>query len=298
MPGLDNMKKRLDFAGGNSDGRLVKSKLTSFHYSLNNSYQAEWITLNGQKQRCLINPDRLKEDYDQKVLSIDFNTGVKEGDVFLWDRTNTYWLTYLQEFAEEAYYRAEIRRCNYQLSIDKNKYWIYLKGPDTNKMDWGKEHNIAINELNYFISIYITKTSETAEFFQRNKIIKFDNHNWRVESVDRYSQKNVLEVILKESFDNTMEDAVIAPEIIQPDITQPYIDGPQFIDVFSENNIYSIVNATNGTFVVNSTKVEIASADTNSCTINVLSGKASSFEIIYKRDLENDIVLPVTIRSF
>ena len=46
MSSLDRMKQRLEFAGGDADGRNVKGKLTSFHSALKNSYQAEWITLN------------------------------------------------------------------------------------------------------------------------------------------------------------------------------------------------------------------------------------------------------------
>ena len=45
--------------------------------ALKDSYQAEWITLadeNGEynrKARCLINPSRLTEEFDKKVLSIE-----------------------------------------------------------------------------------------------------------------------------------------------------------------------------------------------------------------------------------
>ena len=63
---LENMKKRLQFAGGDADGRIVKGKLNSFHAALNNSYQAEWITFNGKRYRCLINPSRLTENFDKK----------------------------------------------------------------------------------------------------------------------------------------------------------------------------------------------------------------------------------------
>ena len=97
------MKKRMQYAGGDADGRNVKGKLKSMLGALKNSYQAEWVTLNEYDEenkaswRCLINPDKLKEDYDQKEISIEFESGLKEGDVFLWDRTNTHWIVYLQE---------------------------------------------------------------------------------------------------------------------------------------------------------------------------------------------------------
>ena len=60
------------------DQRNVKLKLQSFMSSLQNSYQAEWIRRLGadlkvdwsQRFRCLLNPDKLKETYDMKELSI------------------------------------------------------------------------------------------------------------------------------------------------------------------------------------------------------------------------------------
>lgn len=298
MSGLDNMKKRITFAGGDADGKLVKGKLKSFYAALNNSYQAEWITFGKKKFRCLINPDKLKEDYDQKVISVDFASKMKEGDTFFWDRTNTYWITYLQEYAEEAYFRAQIRRCNYQIEIEGTKYWVYLRGPVETDLIWRQKHNIEFNELNYSLILYISKNEQTLSFFNRIKVLKFDGHNWRVNATDKYSQRNIIEVNLGEHFDNSMEDAAVIPEIIEPDKALPYIEGPQFIDAYSELNEYSIVNATEGTFVVNSNKVEIESSDTNTCSINVLTGRSASFELLYQRDEEEDIVLVVNIDSF
>jgi len=43
----------------------------------------------------LINPDKLKQDYDDKIVSVGFEAGFKSGDVFEWVGTNSYWLIYL-----------------------------------------------------------------------------------------------------------------------------------------------------------------------------------------------------------
>ena len=301
---LETMKKRISYAGGDADGRNVKGKLKSMLGALKNSYQAEWITINEEDEenkaewRCLINPDKLKEDYDQKEISIEFESGLKEGDVFLWNRTNTHWIVYLQEYSEEAYFRASIRRCDYQINVNENKYWIYLRGPVEATIQWKQKHQITFNDLNYTIIMYIPKNEETSSFFERHKIIKFDGHNWTVNAVDRYSQKGVIEVVLNETFDNEMEDAEIVPEIIVPDETLPHISGPQSIKVFDENILYEIKNASNGKFVVNSNKIEINNSTETSCEITVLTGKSNSFDLIYKRDGEEDIVLNITIESF
>ena len=304
---LSTMKKRIQYAGGDADGRNVKGKLKSFLGALQNSYQAEWIILNEYdeeskiKWRCLINPDKLKEDYDQKEISIQFESGLKEGDVFYWERTNTHWLVYLQEYSEEAYFRAAIRRCDYQINVKENKYWVYIRGPIETTLQWDSKHNLSINKTNQSILMYVPKNEETSSFFSRHEIIKFNGHNWKVAAVDRYSQKGVIEVSLDEYFNNEMEDNMTMPEIIEPPVIEegvPYIDGPIVVDAFAENIFYEIKNASQGKFVVNSSKVKIESMTETSCEISILTGKSHSFNLIYKRDGEDDIVLEITVESF
>jgi hypothetical protein len=301
---IETMKKRMTFAGGDADGRNAQGKLKSMLGALKNSYQAEWVTLNEDDEenksrwRCLINPDKLKEDYDQKEISIQFESNLKEGDVFLWDRTNTHWIVYLQEYSEEAYFRASIRRCDYQIDINGRNYWIYMRGPVETTVQWNQKHQLYFNDLNYTIIMYIPKNEETSSFFERHKIIKFDNHNWKVNAVDRYSQKGIIEVVLGEAFDNDIEDLKVVPEVINPDEAIPHISGPQFVKPFDENLSYVIKNASNGKFVVNSSKVKINHATEQSCDITILTGKSSSFDLIYRIDDNDDIVLPITIESF
>lgn len=303
------MRARMNWAGGDMDGRLNKGKLKSMQGALWNSYQAEWITLKddqvdeegnslAERWRCLINPDKLKEDYDQKEISIEFESGLKEGDTFLWDRTNSHWIVFLQQFTEEAYFRAQIRRCDYQIDIDGTKYWTYLRGPMETDIQWKTKHNISFNELNYSLLMYIPKNEQTMNFFERFKIIKFDNRNWEVQVVDRYSQRGVIEVSLMEYFNNDMEDAVVGPEIVQPDTEQPYIDGPQIVNVYDTNLTYEIKNTTSGSWVVNSNKVKITNSNETQCVIDILTGKSASFILTYKRENEEDINLTINVESF
>lgn len=303
------MRARMNWAGGDMDGRLNKGKLKSMQGALWNSYQAEWITLKddqvdeegnslAERWRCLINPDKLKEDYDQKEISIEFESGLKEGDTFLWDRTNSHWIVFLQQFTEEAYFRAQIRRCDYQIDIDGTKYWTYLRGPMETDIQWKTKHNISFNELNYSLLMYIPKNEQTMNFFERFKIIKFDNRNWEVQVVDRYSQRGVIEVSLMEYFNNDMEDAVVGPEIVQPDTEQPYIDGPQVVNVYDTDLTYEIKNTTSGFWAVNSNKVKITNSNENQCVIDILTGKSASFILTYKRENEEDINLTINVESF
>ena len=301
MSGFDTMSTRVNYLGGKSaDCRLNKGKLKSMLSSQGNSYQAEWITLdrNNEKWRCLINPDKLKEDYDQKEISIEFESGLKEGETFYWDRTKTHWITYLQDYAEEAYFRATIRRCNYQIEVNGHPYWVYLRGPVETSLIWRQKHSIETNDLNYTLIVYITKNEETEAFFKRFQIVKFDNHNWRVAATDRYSQRGIIEVYLDEYFDNIDEDNMIIPEIEEPGRRDPQICGPRSVKVYDENVSYSIKNASKGSFVVNSNKVKIISTDESSLVIDIITGRATSFTIVYKREGEDDVTLPVTVESF
>lgn len=301
---LETMKKRIQYAGGDADGRNNKGKLKSMLGALQNSYQAEWITLNEYdeenkaKWRCLINPDKLKEDYDQKEISIQFESGLKEGDTFLWDRTDTHWIVYLQEYSEEAYFRAAIRRCDYQIEINGNPYWVYMRGPLEQTIQWNSKHNLNVNELNYTAVMFITKNQETLDFFDRFKVIKWDGHNWMVNAVDRYSQKGIIEVTLNEHFNNEMEDNMIIPSIYEPEENVPHIIGPQVVHAFDENIFYEIKNAEQGKFVVNSKDVKIVNSTETSCEISILTGKSHSFNLIYEKENKDNTILEIIVESF
>ena len=119
------------------------------------SYQAATAILsNGQEFRCLINPDKNKPAYDNKILSIPYkdiclnvpkvgktsegeiDINIKPGDVFTWKETNTHWLVYLEYIEEDAYFRSEIRRCDQEVKINDNSYWVYIRGPVETSIEW------------------------------------------------------------------------------------------------------------------------------------------------------------------
>ena len=101
MSGLDNLNKRLNYRGNNQQNRMISGKLASLKRALLYSYQAATAILeDGREFRCLINPDKLKTNYDDKIISIPFEDiclnsdkiektsegiqpiGIKTGDVF------------------------------------------------------------------------------------------------------------------------------------------------------------------------------------------------------------------------
>ena len=111
MINLELMRKRFEWQGGiHQEDRMIKDKQRTLHRALLYSYQAasiEMVQRNTEvleidpsgidadmrvygEVRALINPDKVKQDYDDKIVSIDYEHGYEPGDVFEWKKTNTY----------------------------------------------------------------------------------------------------------------------------------------------------------------------------------------------------------------
>lgn len=319
MSGFDRMKKRIGSRGESVDDRIVKNKYNSFQSALKDSYQAEWITLidkdgnlTDQKWRCLINPSRLTEQFDKKVISIDYAAGMKEGDVFYWDRTGLYWLINLQQHTEEAYFRGTITRAEFEIEIEGRHYWAILKGPDETTTDWRQKHQVWFNNLNLSMMIEIAKNSSTVNYFKRHNIIKMKQtypdvdtdelitevHRWKVVATDKYSSDKTIQVYLEEYFDNEMEDQQIIPEEPVIDEMNPHIDGPSAVNVFDQEIPFAIVGLKGGRWGITNTKaVKIIESDENECTIDVLTSKAGSFKLVYRTEDGTDIEKEIIIKS-
>jgi len=319
MSGFDLMKARIRTRGESVDDRIVKSKYESFQAALADSYQAEIITLldeqgnkTDQKWRCLINPSRLTEQFDKKVISIDFDSGIKEGDVFFWDRTNLYWLVNLQQHTEESYFRGTITRADFEIEIEGRHYFASLKGPDETTTDWKEKHQIYYNNLNLSMMIEITKNSSTVNYFKRHNVIKMKNtypdintgemieeeHRWKVVATDKYSSDRTMQVYLQEYFDNEMEDAAVQSSEPPVDETQPHILGPAEVNAFDEAVSFSIVGLTNGRWGITNTKaVKITESNEKECLIDIITSKAGSFKVVYKND-DTQIERVIQIKSF
>ena len=318
MSGLDKMKARVNYLGYDSaDGRNVSGKYKSFLGALKDSYQSEWITLDKdtpqeRPYRCLINPSRLTENFDKKVISIDFDSGVQEGTIFWWDRTEKYWMVNLQQHTEEAYFRGIITRADYQIDIDGENYWAIARGPVETSTEWQNKHQIAWNNLNYTMAIQIVKNSKTVNYFTRHKVVKVklsypdietgetieEYHNWKVVATDKYSSDFLIDVYLDEWNDNEMEDAQIVPTPDEPDLMQPHIEGPALVYGYDTNLSYSIVGLTNGEWLVNSKAVKISSSTETQCVLEILTGKANNFILQYKADDGTIVEQEIVIRSF
>ena len=118
LNGINEMALRLRSAGGHSQQeRMIHDKRETLNRVVHYSYQAARVVRedaeNRQPVRALINPNKLKQDYDDKILSVGYEYNFKPGDVFEWLGTQTHWLIYLQDLTELAYFRGDIRKCSY-----------------------------------------------------------------------------------------------------------------------------------------------------------------------------------------
>ena len=104
IQGVIDQATRFRANGGNKQQeRMIKDKRRSLDRAIWNSYQgAEVVSVNAENKkpvRALINPNKLKQDYDDKTISIGYEFGFKVGDVFEWIGTKSHWLIYLQDLS-------------------------------------------------------------------------------------------------------------------------------------------------------------------------------------------------------
>lgn len=243
-------KKHLQQAGGNlQQERMIKNKRRSLDHAIWYSYQgAQVIDIKSSDKkpvRALINPNKLKADYDDKTISIGYEHNFKPGTVFEWLGTKTYWLIYLQDLTELAYFRGDIRKCSYQIAWeDEGEYhstYVAVRGPVETKINFIQKHNISVDFPNLSLNILMPKTEATLNYFKRyNKFYLQGNDTcWRVEAIDPISTPGILEVVAVEYFANEDEDDIengIVGGLIEQ-IKDPNDEKEELVDIIGETFI-------------------------------------------------------------
>lgn len=288
---LETLKTRIDYMGGNRLGRIKQQKLNSFYAALKEDYNSRPIlTPLGEEFQALINDDNTKSDYDKRYVSVDFAAQLGPGDVFECLDDNTHWMVYLQDLVEIAYFKSEIIRCRYQLTIDDTDYWIYFQGPTETTVRWNLKNNINWNDLNFSGTIYIKKNQQTQDYFNRFTKIKIDGHTWQVKVVDTLTVPGIIELEIGEYFDSITEDLV---EIKSID-TINEIKGPREVYPY-ESYVYTVEDTT-GEFSIDNNNAGFISQGNGQCKIEIITSKKGSFNLKYTTD-NNQYILPITILS-
>lgn len=202
--------------------RMIRDKRKSLSRALLYSYQAAEVKKlydenDTIERRALINPNKIKADYDEKIISIGFESNFKTGDIFQWLGTNTYWLIYLQDLTELAYFRGNIRRCSYEIAWeDENKNYhrtyVALRGPVETRINYIQKHEISIDIPNHSLNILLPYNEDNVKLCQRYNKFYLQNDPdktcWRIEATDLYSTPGIIEINAVEYYSNKTEDDI------------------------------------------------------------------------------------------
>ena len=307
IEGVNDSAARLEQMGGSREQqRMILSKRRSLDRAVWYSYQAAEIIKEDAEYKspikCLINPNKLKQDYDDKILSVGYEYEFQPGDIFEWCGTNTYWIIYLQDLTELAYFRGNIRKCSYEISWldgDGNKKSTYaaIRGPVETRIDYIQKHEISIDNPNYSLNILMPKNKDTMAYFKRYS--KFylktedDKTCWRVEATDFISMPGVLEINAVEHYANEQEDD-LENGVVGALITKPIDPNPteEENSIIGQTFIYPKKTYTytfDGSLVTNwvvDSKLPIKyvvdkDADNPTIKITWISGYSGQFDLLY-----------------
>lgn len=333
---IDNLKKRLNYYGKDAEDRIIKDKRRSIEKALYYSYQS--VTVNfldrddptrvNRSFRALLNPNKLNLNYDNKILSIPYkefgwdgtivnktskdwvDTGIKNGDVFYWAETDTYWIVYMQFLEERAYFRAEVRLCEKTIDIDGTTYHIYFRGPIEQSIEWAEKKGDIWNNPNYTGLMFITKNEQTMNYFHRFTKFEVDGNTWEVQVVNRDSGDGILQIAFKETYNNTIEkenkeyqaELEARQAEIEQESPQAFISGPKEVKPYDVVT-YSINNMPydkEAFWKINNKKASILSVEDFTVTIEIVTGRQGEIILsyVYGPNEDDKIDYLIQIKSF
>nr|DAN15246.1 MAG TPA: hypothetical protein [Caudoviricetes sp.] len=230
LEGIYQQGKRLKAGGGYAQQeRMINDKKKTLDRVLYYSYQgadiqkiaAGSVSPDAQTSRALINPNKVKQDYDDKIVSCHWEFNLAPGTVIKWLGTNTYWLIYLQDLTELAYFKGNIRKCNHSIKwMDektKNIHSTYaaIIGPSESKISSANKVVSNLDSPNYSLKILIPETKESLEYFRRYAKFYIQGFAegsplvcWRVTAVDWISTPGIIELIAEEYYINKDTDDI------------------------------------------------------------------------------------------
>lgn len=225
---LDRIKIQAQAMGNDRQhNRMILDKRRSFHRALLYSYQAAWVKEDGNPcaryVKALMNPDKVKFDYDEKIVSVEFEYGFHPGDTFEWGQgTGSHWIILKPEETELAYFRANCRRCQYLTARDPETHeefsqWAAIRGPVETKINSIQKAGIVADVPNLTLDIYMTDTEQNRRTFERYKRFEFEGRFWKVQAPDFISTSGVYEIQAEEDYECHEDEMFItANEQIEP----------------------------------------------------------------------------------
>lgn len=223
IQGLKMMKARLDVRGGSAQqDRMIKDKRETLDRVVLYSYQSARIKKleeNASTVRALINPNVVKQDYDDKIISVGYEYNFAPGDVFEWENTNTKWIIYLQDLTELAYFKGDIRKCSYSIKWQEgneiNEVYAAVRGPVETSISSVSKSNMILDTPNHSLTLLIPKNEKTLKYFKRYSEFYLqgiaDTNTpicWRIEGTDTISMPGIIQLHAIEYYANEHQDNI------------------------------------------------------------------------------------------
>lgn len=219
---LNLMRSRLEVRGGAfQQDRMIKDKRETLDRIVLYSYQGAKVKKLDSTtiERALINPNTVKQDYDDKIISIGYEYEYKPGTIFEWVQTGTKWLIYLQDLTELAYFKGDIRKCSYEIKWKdgENEFSTFaaVTGPSEDSIDTINKDSASIDLPNHSLKLMLPANEEVLKYFKRyskfyiQPLKKGDSSVcWRVEATDTISMPGILEITAYEYYINKQTDNV------------------------------------------------------------------------------------------
>lgn len=310
--GIKPLARHLYQMGGRTQQeRMIRDKRRSLDKAVLYSYQGAFVKkyfpledkvmeeLREQPPvRALINPDKVKQDYDDKIISIGYEHEYQPGDVFEWVGTNSYWLIYLQDKTELAYFRGEIRRCRYTINYkdaDENDHMTYaaIRGPIETKINYIQKNGISVDRPNYSLNILLPNNKQNFDYFNRYaKFYLFEDNKklcWRVEAIDWISTPGILQINAVEYYANEFEDdisngvaggLIIKEENPNTINAEKNIEGETFIKPKAKYR-YQYKGFVDGEWKIDNPNVHFVELDDKTIELVWLSTYSGQFDIQY-----------------
>ena len=241
---LEGMKTRLTYLGGAAQqDRMIKGKWKSMLSSLKYSYQAARFTKYPEMDKTyngLFTPITHNMNYDNKQISIGFDSGFKVGDVFLWENTKTFWLCFTQDLTELAYFRGLCRRCDHKVRwVDGDKKvretYLAITGPrQPDYRTYNPGYGLSIDDSTADLTVLVSDNEQNQKYFNQYQSFLLKGKSYSIHQMDNLSMPGVIRLCCTETKTNLIEDDVennlknnwnIQPVIPQYP-TQEGIDGP------------------------------------------------------------------------
>ena len=197
------LQRRLKYGCGTNEDALVKMKDRSFSIALERAYNAETVVHKEQTYKAIINENKQKIEYDEKIISAPHEMNLHVGSTVYVPRNDTRWIVTTEHLGEKAYFKGDIKKAIYLISWRdendvKHSHWAAVRGPVETKIKSDPVKGVANHVPNNTLVVWIGQTDGT-EALKRYSYLMIADRVWEVAVTDDISQPGLVELQLIEA---------------------------------------------------------------------------------------------------